>query len=340
MKVISVVVPTYNEAGNVCAVYTRVKKVFAEHLRNYGFELLFEDNCSQDRTRMEIEQLCREDHRVKAVFNAKNFGFTRSTYYALLQATGDAAVLMYADMQDPPEMIPEFVRKWEEGYLVITGIKASSRENPLMTGIRKLYYGILKRICEVEHIGNYNGFGLYDRCFLDVLRDMKDPYPYFRGIVAELAPKRCEVEYTHQQRQQGKTHMDFLKLYDVAMAGITSYSKAAMRLATLLGGVMGCGSVVIALVTLARKLLYWDSFPIGNAAILIGVFAIGAMQLFFTGLIGEYIVSISIRTMGHPLVVEEKRLNFQEDPVSESIRMQQRKESESAANKNKNKNTL
>lgn len=332
-KTISVVVPTYNEQGNIWEVYNRVKKVFADHLGNYRFELLFEDNDSTDHTRMEIEQLCREDHRVKAVFNAKNFGFTRSTYYALLQATGDAAVLMYADMQDPPETIPAFVRKWEEGYLVITGIKASSRENPLMTGIRKLYYGILKRICEVEHIGSYNGFGLYDRCFLDVLRGMKDPYPYFRGIVAELAPKRCEVEYAHQLRQHGKTHMDFLKLYDVAMAGITSYSKAAMRMATLLGGVMGCGSVVIALVTLVKKLLYWDSFPIGNAAILIGVFAIGAVQLFFTGLIGEYIVSISIRTMGHPLVVEEKRLNFQDDPVSESLRMQQRKESERASYK-------
>lgn len=312
MKTISVVVPTYNEQGNIRNVYERVKEVFADRLQNYSFELLFEDNCSTDDTRMEIEQLCREDCRVKAVFNAKNFGFTRSTYYALLQATGDAAVLMYADLQDPPEVIPEFVQKWEEGYLVITGIKVSSRENPVMTGIRKLYYGILKRICEVEHIGCYNGFGLYDKCFLDVLRSMQDPYPYFRGIVAELAPRRCEVAYAHQRRQHGKTHMDFLKLYDVAMAGITSYSKAAMRLATFLGGIMGCASMVVALVTLIRKLMYWDSFPIGNAAILIGVFAIGAVQLFFTGLIGEYIVSISIRTMGHPLVVEEKRLNFQE----------------------------
>lgn len=235
-KTISVVVPTYNEQGNIQEVYDRVKKVFTDQLQTYSFELLFEDNCSIDHTRMEIEQLCKEDCRVKAIFNAKNFGFTRSTYYALLQATGDATVLMYADMQDPPEMIPAFVRKWEEGYLVVTGIKTSSREHPLMTGIRKLYYGVLKRICDVEHIGGYNGFGLYDKCFLEVLRNMHDPYPYFRGIVAELAPKRCEVGYEHQQRQQGKTHMDFLKLYDIAMAGITSYSKAAMRLATFWAG--------------------------------------------------------------------------------------------------------
>lgn len=312
MKIISVVVPTFNEEGNIREVYGRVKKVFADHLRMYGFELLFEDNCSTDRTRMEIEQLCMEDSRVKAVFHAKNFGFTRSTYYALLQATGDAAVLMYADMQDPPEVIPAFVKKWEEGYLVVTGIKASSRERPVMTKIRKLYYGILKKICDVEHIEYYNGFGLYDQCFLDVLRNMNDPYPYFRGIVAELAPKRCGVEYVHQQRQHGKTHMDFMKLYDVAMAGITSYSKVAMRLATFLGGVLGCCSIVVALITLIKKIRYWDSFPVGNAAILIGVCLIGAVQLFFIGLIGEYIVSISIRTMGHPLIVEEKRLNFRE----------------------------
>lgn len=312
MKTISVVVPTYNEEGNVFAVYERVERLFREELKDYQMELLFEDNFSTDNTRNELEELCAKDARVKAVFNAKNFGFTRSTYYAILQATGDAVVLMFADMQDPPEVIPEFVKKWEEGNLVITGIKASSKENPLMTLVRKFYYWFVKMICDVEHIEYYNGFGLYDKSFVDVLRNMDDPYPYFRGIVAELAPRRCEVFYEHQEREHGKTHMNFLRLYDVAMAGITSYSKAAMRMATFCGAFLGSVSVIIAIITFIRKLIYWDSYPVGNAAILIGVFLIGAMQLFFIGLMGEYIVSITIRTMKHPLIVEEKRLNFDE----------------------------
>lgn len=313
MKTISVVVPTYNEEANITAVYDRVCKVFESQLQSYCMELMFEDNFSTDNTRKELEELCAKDKRVKAIFNAKNFGFTRSTYYAILQATGDAVVLMFADMQDPPEVIPEFVEKWENGNLVITGIKASSKENPLMTLIRTFYYWFVKKICDVDHIEYYNGFGLYDRSFIEVLKKMDDPYPYFRGIVAELAPKRCEVKYEHQQREKGKTHMNFLKLYDVAMAGITSYSKAAMRLATFCGAALGVCSIVVAIITFIRKLLYWDSFPVGNAAILIGVFLIGAMQLFFTGLMGEYIVSITIRTMRHPLIIEEKRLNFGEE---------------------------
>jgi len=313
MNKISVVVPTYNEEENVDIVYQRVKKVFEDFLPKYEMELLFEDNLSTDNTRFKIEELCKQDKRVKAIFNAKNFGFTRSTYYALMQATGDVIILMFADMQDPPETIPEFIKKWEEGNLVVVGIKESSKESFFITQVRRFYYWFVKKICDIEHIEFYNGFGLYDKMFIDVLRKMNDPYPYFRGIVAELAPKRCEVKYTHQQREKGKTHMNFMRLYDVAMAGITSYSKAAMRIATFLGAGLGGISIIIALITFIKKLIYWDSYPAGTAAILIGVFFIGAMQLLFIGLIGEYIVSISIRSMNHPLVIEEKRLNFEEN---------------------------
>lgn len=320
MKKISIVVPTYNEEGNIDAVYNRVIQLFENELCDYELELLFEDNFSQDNTRNEIIELCQKDKRVKAIFNARNFGFTRSTYYAILQATGDAVVLMFADMQDPPEVIPKFVEKWEEGNLVITGIKASSKENPIMTAIRKFYYWFVKKICDVEHIEYYNGFGLYDKSFIDVLRKMDDPYPYFRGIVAELAPKRAEVKYEHQQREQGKSHFNFLKMYDLAMSGITSYSKAAMRLATFAGAFLGGCGILAAIWTLIKKLMFWDSYPVGNAAILIGVFVIGAMQLFFIGLIGEYIISITIRTMKHPLVVEEKRVNFDIAKSSELIK--------------------
>lgn len=310
MKKISVVVPTYNEQGNINKVYERVSNIFEKELSNYEMEILFEDNFSTDDTRNEIEELCRKDNRVKAVFNAKNFGFTRSTYYAVMQATGDAVVLMFADMQDPPEVIPRFVEKWENGNKVVVGIKESSEESWFITKIRGIYYWLVKKICEVEHIEFYNGFGLYDKSFVDVLRNMDDTYPYFRGIVAELAPRRTEVKYKHQARENGETHMNFLKLYDVAMAGITSYSKAAMRMATFLGGCLGIFSVIIAIVTLIKKILNWESYPAGSAAILVGVFLIGALQLFFLGLIGEYIVSINIRSMNHPLIVEEKRINF------------------------------
>ena len=312
MKKISVVVPTYNESGNIIKVYNRVVAVFEKFLQDYEMELLFEDNFSTDGTREEIEELCISDSRVKAIFNAKNFGFSRSTYYAVLQATGDAVVLMFADMQDPPEIIPKFVKKWEEGNLVVVGIKASSKESFFMTQVRRLYYWLVKKISEIEHIEFYNGFGLYDRSFTDILRGMNDAYPYFRGIVAELAPRRCEVRYIHQEREAGKTHMNFMRLYDVAMAGITSYSKVAMRVATFLGIGLGVISLIIAIVTLIKKLIFWNSYPVGNAALLVGVFFIGAAQLFFTGLIGEYILSITIRTMNHPLIAEQRRINFGE----------------------------
>lgn len=312
MKKLSIVVPTYNEEGNISAVYNRVSQLFEHELSNYEMELLFEDNYSEDNTRNELKELCRQDSRVKAIFNAKNYGFTRSTYYAVLQATGDAVVLMFADMQDPPEVIIEFVREWEAGNLVVIGIKESSEEPFLMTQIRRIYYNIVKKICEVEHIEFYNGFGLYDKTFVDILRNTKDSYPYFRGMVAELAPKLCKVKYKHQERQHGKTHMNFLRLYDVAMAGITSYSKAALRIATFLGAGLGIVSIIIAIVTFIKKIMYWNSYPVGMAALLVGIFLLGAVQLFFTGLIGEYIISISIRSMNHPLIVEETRLNFDE----------------------------
>lgn len=310
MKKISVVVPTYNEEGNIIKVYDRVKGIFETQLVDYKMELMFEDNFSTDNTRAEIEDLCKKDKRVKAIFNAKNFGFTRSTYYALLQATGDAVVLMFADMQDPPEMIPQFIEKWESGNLVVVGIKESSEESWFITQIRRIYYWIVKKICDIEHIEFYNGFGLYDRSFIDILRKMNDPYPYFRGIVAELAPRRCEIQYKHQQRENGKSHMNFLRLYDVAMAGITSYSKAAMRVCTFLGAGLGMASIIVAIITLIKKIIYWDAYPAGSAAILVGVLLLGSVQLLFMGLIGEYIVSINIRSMNHPLIVEEKRLNF------------------------------
>ena len=311
-KTITVVVPTYNERENIPLIYQRIANIFADKLPGYQMEVLYIDNCSTDASREKILALAEEDKRVKAIFNAKNFGFTRSSFYGLSQAEGDCAVLIFADMQDPPEMIPEFVKQWEQGYKIVTGIKNKSRENPIMYLVRKIYYGLLKRISEIEHIEQFDGFGLYDRSFIKVIRELDDPLPYFRGIVAELGFQRKEVTYTQEKRKYGKSSFKFFKLYDLAMLGITSYSKVVMRLATFFGFGVALVSFGVAVFTFIHKLFHWNTFPIGSAAISIGVFFFGAVQLFFVGLLGEYVLSINTRTMHHPLVIEERRVNFED----------------------------
>lgn len=310
MKTITVVIPTYNEEENIPLVYQRVTALFRENLINYCYEIQFIDNCSTDCSRKLIADLAASDPHVKAIFNAKNFGFTRSTFYGLTQAEGDCAILLFADMQDPPEVIPAFVEQWEKGSAVVTGIKYQSKENFIMYHIRKAYYSLIKRISEIDHIEQFDGFGLYDASFIHVLRQLHDSQPYLRGIVAELGSKRSAVPYTQEKRLHGKTSFNFMRLYDQAMLGITSYSKVVMRLATIIGFLVAIVSLLIALVTFGYKLSHWDSFPVGSAAISIGVFFFGAMQLFFIGILGEYVLSINTRVMDRPLVIEEKRLNF------------------------------
>lgn len=310
MKTITIVIPTYNEEENIPLVYQRVTELFLEQLAAYQYEILFIDNYSTDRSRQEISSLAEHDPHVKAIFNAKNFGFTRSTFYGLTQAEGDCAVLLFADMQDPPEVIPDFVRGWEQGFKIVTGIKMQSRESPFMYLIRKFYYRIIKRISEIDHIEQFDGFGLYDASFLQVLRELDDSLPYLRGIIAELGYQRKDIPYIQDKRLHGKTSFNFLRLYDQAMLGITSYSKIVMRLATLIGFFTAVISLIIAVFTLFYKLTHWDSFPVGNAAISIGVFFFGAVQLFFVGLLGEYVLSINARVLHRPLVIEERRINF------------------------------
>ena len=312
-KTITIVVPTYNEQENIPLIYQRVSGIFADKLPDYQMEMLYIDNCSTDASRERILDLAEKDKRVKAIFNAKNFGFTRSSFYGLSQAEGDCAVLIFADMQDPPEVIPEFVKQWEQGYKIVTGIKSKSRENPIMYLIRKIYYGLLKHISEIEHIEQFDGFGLYDQSFIKVIRGLDDPLPYFRGIVAELGFQRKDVMYTQEKRKYGKSNFKFFKLYDLAMLGITSYSKVVMRMATLIGFGVAIISLGVAAFTFIYKLLHWDSYPVGNAAISIGVFFFGAVQLFFVGLLGEYVLSINARTMHHPLVIEERRVNCEDN---------------------------
>jgi glycosyltransferase, family 2 len=317
MKTISIVIPCYNEEENVAPLSEAIKKVFADELKNYKYEILFIDNDSKDNTRNVIRQLCKEDKDVKAIFNAKNFGQFNSPYYAMLQTTGDATMLMAADFQDPVEMIPKYVKAWEDGYKIAIGIKKASRENSIMYGLRSMYYKLIKKLSDVEQIEHFTGFGLYDREFIEVLRKLDDPTPFLRGIVAELGFKRIEIPYEQPKRRAGITSNNFYKLYDAAMLSITSYTKFGLRLATFLGGISCIVSVILGTVYLVLKLMYWDRFPAGMAPILIGMLFLGSVQIFFIGMIGEYVLTINHRVMKRPLVIEEERINLKgkEDEV-------------------------
>lgn len=309
-KKISMVIPTYNEKDNIFDDYDRLKKIMDGDLSAYDYEMLFIDNCSTDGTRDLLRVLADKDENVKVILNGNNFGWMRSSFYGMIQTTGDCTVLLAADMQEPPEMMVDFVREWEDGYKVVIGIKSKSNENKFKYFIRECFYDFLSKITENKHIKQFMGFGLYDSEFIDVLRRLDDPLPYFRGIVAELGFKMKQVEYVQDKRRKGKTHFNFFRMYDLAMLGITSYSKVLMRMATIIGfGISGV-SILIAFVTLILKLFHIIDYPVGIAAISIGVFALGGINLFFIGLVGEYILNMNARIMKRPLVVEEERLNF------------------------------
>ena len=310
MKKISVLIPTYNEEKNVVPLSKEIINIFNNELNNYKYEIIFIDNYSNDNTRLNIIKLCKENKNIKAIFNAKNFGWTKSPYYGLLQMTGDCVIIMCADFQDPPKMIVDFVREWESGYKIVIGIKNKSKENPIMRFIRNIYYKLIKNISETEHIEQFTGFGLYDKEFINVLKNLDDCYPYFRGIVAELGYKIKKINYEQQKRKFGKSKSNLYMLYDYAMLGIVSYSKIVMRLATMIGFLFSFLSFLSGLIYFVYKIIYWELFYIGIAPLIIGVFFIGSVQLFFIGLLGEYILNINTRVMKRPLVIEEKRINF------------------------------
>lgn len=310
MKIVSIVIPTYNEEINIPIIYKRVKGIFENSLRDYDYRILFIDNKSVDSSRDKIRELHLLDSKVQYIFNLKNFGFSKSTFYGLSQSEGDCSVLLFADMQDPPELIVDFVKEWELGSKVVVGIKNKSKESPVMYRIRKLYYWFIDKVAEIDHIEQFTGFGLYDKTVIETLSRLDDPLPYLRGIIAELAPDCKKVFYEQKKREHGKTSFNFIKLYDVAMLGLTSYSKALMRMATFGGVIIALCSFVIAIVTLILKLTGYVDYPTASAAILFGVFFIGGVQLVFIGILGEYISNINIRTMKHPLVVEGERKGF------------------------------
>ena len=313
---VSIMVPCYNEEENVVPISEAIVAQM-EALPQYDYELLFIDNCSTDNTRPLLRQICAKNRKIKAIFNVKNFGQFNSPFYGLCQTTGDCAISICADFQDPVELIPTFLKYWEEGYQIVHGVKTSSRESPLMYRLRSAYYKLIRKFSSVEQIEHFTGFGLYDRSFIEVLRNLKDPTPFIRGIVAELGGKRKEIPYEQPQRRAGKTHNNWYTLYDAAMLSFTSYTKIGLRMATFLGAGIAFISFLIALVYLILKLFNWNDFVAGTAPIVIGMFFLGAVQLIFLGIIGEYILSMNQRIMNRPLVVEQERINFDEPAQAE-----------------------
>jgi len=312
MKKISVVIPVYNEEENVCQIANATENVIKSQLAQYDYEILFIDNDSSDRTRELIREIAKDNKHIKAIFNTRNFGQNNSPYYAILQTTGDAVIPMSADFQDPPDLIPKFVKEWENGARIVIGRKTASKENGLMRLFRTIYYRLIRSLSRTEIIEHFTGFGLYDRDFVEFMRGLHDPIPFMRGVVAEYGGKRAEVPFEQPKRRGGKTHNNFFTLYDIAMRSFTSYTKFGLRLATFAGAIIGMLSIFIAIFYLIYKLTHWNTFNAGVAPLIIGVFFIGAMQLIFLGLMGEYVLSINERVMNRPLVTEEERINFDE----------------------------
>lgn len=307
---ISILIPCFNEEENVVPIAKAVNDEMTNNLPQYDYEIIFIDNDSQDNTRPLIREICKQYPKVKAIFNAKNFGQFNSPYYGMLQTTGDCTILLCCDFQDPIEMIPQIVKEWENGAKIVSCIKTASKENPIMRILRTCYYKIIKKMSDVDQIEHFTGFGLYDKSFLDVLRNLNDPSPFLRGIVAELGYKRVAISYTQQKRRAGKTHNNFFTLFDAAMLSFTSYTKVGLHLITLAGLLLSGLSILIALIYFVYKLLYWDTFSAGAAPIVIGLFFFNAVELLFIGFVGEYVMSTNTRVMNRPLVIEEERINF------------------------------
>ncbi len=301
--------PCYNEEANVEILYAEVKKVFSR-LRGFRYEHIFIDNDSKDNTPAILRNLALHDHNVKVILNSRNFGHIRSPYHALLESRGDATILIVSDLQDPPKLIEEFIKKWQEGCKIVLGVKEQSEEAAWMFMIRRMYYGLINRLSDTKLIKNFTGFGLYDKEIVEILRQLHDPYPYFRGLISEIGFEPHIVHYTQPARKRGKTKNNFYTLYDMAMLGITSHSKIPLRLATMLGFCASFVSFLVAIAYLIYKLIFWNSFSLGIAPMVIGVFFFGSIQLFFTGVIGEYIGSMHTQVLKRPLVIEKERINF------------------------------
>ena len=309
MRTVSIITPCYNEEENVQEVYEQVRQVFAD-LEGYAHEHIFIDNASTDRTVAILREIAQEDKRVKVIVNARNFGHIRSPYHALMQSSGDAVIGLVADLQDPPHLIKDFLRKWEDGYKVVMGVKTKSEESRLAYAARAFYYRMLRRMSNVELVDQYTGFGLYDRQVVEILRSLEDPYPYFRGLIADIGFESAKIEYAQPRRRRGITKNNLYALFDMAMLGMTNYSKVPLRLATMMGFASAAISLAVALFYFIYKLAFWRSFELGLAPLVVGIFFFSSVQLLFLGIVGEYVGSIHTYVQKRPLVVERERINF------------------------------
>ncbi|TGL57201.1 glycosyltransferase [Leptospira ognonensis] len=310
MKLISIVTPCYNEEENVEELYKQVKDLFATTLKKYKYEHIFIDNASTDQTVKILKRLALRDKNIKIIVNARNFGHIRSPYYGLLQAKGEAAILLVSDLQDPVYLISDFVSNWEAGFKIVVGVKNESMESPIFFFIRKMYYHLIGQLSDIKLIKNFTGFGLYDRQIIDIMREIDDPYPYLRGLISDIGFEVKKIPYVQPIRERGFTKNNFYTLYDIGMLGITNHSKIPLRIATFAGFSLGILSFLMALIQLVLKLVLWDSYSFGLTTIVIGIFFFSSVQLFFIGIIGEYIGSIHTQVMKRPIVIEKERINF------------------------------
>lgn len=312
MKKVSILIPCYNEEKNVVPMAEELQALFENKLTNYDYEIIFIDNDSTDATRTLLRNICSGNRKIKAIFNAKNFGQFNSPYYGILQTTGDCTISMVCDFQDPLDLIPQYLEAWEEGYRIVIGVKTSSKENKIIYGLRKLYYKMIKKMSDVEQIENFTGSGLYDKSFVQVLRELDDPKPFLRGIVGELGFKRKEIPYEQPLRRAGKTSNNFLTLYDAMLLSFTTYTKVAFRVATIGGGITFFISFIGAIIYLVMSFMVRDVVNSDVIPMVICMLVLSSIQVFCIGLLGEYITNINARVMKRPLVIEEERINFEE----------------------------
>lgn len=307
---LSVVTACFNEEDNVVELHAAIAALMAQIPGIDDYEHIYIDNASTDRTVELVKSICARDRRVKLIVNNRNFGHIRSPYHAVLQATGDAVIAMASDFQDPPELIPKLVAHWQQGFKVVLCIKAGTRESAVMATVRSAYYQLIARWSEIELTKNFTGFGLYDREVIDCLRRINDPYPYFRGLISDLGFPAAKVEFHQPTRKRGITKNNFYTLYDLAMLGITNHSKVPLRLATMSGFLLSAASFLLALGYLVAKLVWWNRFEFGLAPLIISLFFFASVQLFFIGIVGEYVGAIHTQVLKRPLVIERERVNF------------------------------
>ncbi len=309
MKLISVVTPCFNEEENIGEVYKQVKKVF-EGLSKYTYEHIFIDNNSQDETVSILKDIAAKDTNVKIIVNSRNFGFIRSPFYGLLQSSGDAATILSADLQDPPALLVDFLEKWEKGFRIVIAVKKKSKFPDVMRAIKNIFYNIMKNMSEIDFIRNFSGYGLYDKSVIEALRKYDECYPNVRSLICEIGFKKAEVEYLKSARKKGRTKNNLYFLFDMSMLNITNSSKVPLRIVTLLGFIISLISIFVAFVYFVYKLIYWDNFGFGMAPLVMGLFFFSSMQLFFIGIVGEYIGLIYTQVFKRPLVIEKERINF------------------------------